>query len=57
MKDKNQRQNMMMGIPLGLIFGSALGASRGNMGLWIGLGLILGTTLGSFADYWSEKNK
>ena len=42
---------------LGMIFGSALGVSRGNMGLWVGLGLGLGITLGSLADYWSEKNK
>lgn len=43
-----------MGIPLGMLFGVAIGSGTGNLALGMGIGLMLG---GLFSLYRKNKNR
>lgn len=55
MKDKSQGKNMIMGITLGIIAGTSIGANKGNMALWLGVFLAIGIGLGYLLDTYENK--
>jgi uncharacterized membrane protein len=47
MNGEKAKSNMGVGIAIGLVLGTAIGAVMNNIGLGAGIGLVLGTAIGA----------